>query len=200
MKNLSKTVLAILATGLLSCGLFCQQTQAVPITGDIKFGGTVMYDTNSLATAKQVSSWNAFVTGTSGSFSTANGGVPFGNSVTLATPWVFNPGTSYSPLWSLTYNGGADSYSFNLLGPTVVIVMQSSTFLNITGAGMLFGTGFDATAGTWSFTSTTSGRRNTSSFGFTADTTAVPDGGTTVTLLGIAFVGLEGLRRKLKAA
>jgi hypothetical protein len=29
MKNLSKTILAVLATGVISCGLFCQQAQAI---------------------------------------------------------------------------------------------------------------------------------------------------------------------------
>ena len=42
--------------------------------------------------------------------------------------------------------------------------------------------------------------RNQTTFGFTSDTTtAVPDGGMAVALLRIAFVGLEGLRRKLRA-
>ena len=37
-------------------------------------------------------------------------------------------------------------------------------------------------------------------FSFAANNNSVPDGGMTVALLGVAFVGLEGLRRKLRAA
>ena len=46
---MKKTILAVLAMGALSCALFSQQAQAVPITGTIQFGGAVRFDTNSLA-------------------------------------------------------------------------------------------------------------------------------------------------------
>jgi hypothetical protein len=55
--KLSKTVLAVLTIGLLSCGLFSQQAQAALINGDIQFAGEVAFDTNSLATATTVVTW-----------------------------------------------------------------------------------------------------------------------------------------------
>jgi hypothetical protein len=199
MKNLSKTILVVLATGVLSCGLFCQQAQAVLITGDINFSGNVTYNTRSLGTATQVTTWNSsFVVGTSGDFSTANGGVPNFTAVTMHAPYVFNPSTAYSPMWSLTYNGSADSYSFNLFGST--IVTQNATFLNIKGLGTIFGTGFDPTPGSWSFTSSNANGQDKDNFSFAADTSSVPDGGATAALLGLALTGVEVLRRKFKAA
>ena len=52
--KLSKTILAVLGTGLLSCALFGQQAQAAAIRGNINFAGSVRFDTQSLATATQV--------------------------------------------------------------------------------------------------------------------------------------------------
>ena len=200
MKNLSKTILTMLAVGLLSCGLFCQQAQAMPIspmpplgapvTGDITFGGVVTLDSTSLAAATQVSAWNtSFVTSSSGGFS----GIAFGTAVTMTAPWTFNSG-SHSALWSV---GG---FTFDLTSSA--IVSQSSTFLNVLGTGTVSGNGFTATPATWSFSISNPTGGNQITFGFTSDTTSTataPEGGMTVALLGIAFVGLEGLRRKLRA-
>lgn len=190
MKNLNKTILAVIAVGLLSSGLFCQQAQAATITGDITFGGVVTFDTTSLSLAKQVSTWNlAIVTSDSGDFSS----IPVLSSVTIS-PWIFNPSTPTSPLWSV---GG---FSFDLISST--IVTQTNFFLNVTGIGTLSGAGFDTTPGTWSFTVSNALGGTHSTFGFQSDTAAglVPDGGTTAALLGLALAGIELLRRKLKAA
>jgi hypothetical protein len=189
MKNLTKTTLTMLAVGLLCSGLFCQQAQAVPIQGTIFFGGVATLDSTSVGSATQVTTWNApFVNqaGT-GSFS----GIPFGTSVTMTGPWTFNSGLHLA-LWSV---GG---FTFDLTSSS--ILFQSSTFLNITGIGIVFGNGFTPTPGQWDFTVTKSDGKMTTNFGFQAQTAAVPDGGSAVALLGIALVGLEGLRRKLKAS
>jgi hypothetical protein len=55
--KLSKTLLALLTTGMLSCGIFSQQAQATAINGNIQFAGEVKFDTNSLATATKVGTW-----------------------------------------------------------------------------------------------------------------------------------------------
>jgi hypothetical protein len=178
-----------LATGLLSCGLFCQQSQADPIQGNIDFGGVVTYDTMSLATATRVNVWNSSnVSSSSGDFSTFTFN---GEAVTMGAPWIFNPSTPKLGLWSV---GG---FTFDLLGS--VVVSQSATFLNITGTGIVSGNGFDPTPGDWSVISRNSNGQPKATFGFQTNPTAVPDGGTTGALLGLAFVGLEGLRRKLRA-
>ncbi len=184
----TKTILAMLAIGFISCALFSEQAQATPITGDLGFSGGTTFNTTSLATATRVNSWFAFVGTTTGSFV----GVPIGSVVTLAAPWIFNPSTPTPGLWSV---GG---FSFDL--DTATIDTQNSHLLSITGTGTLSGAGFDPTPGTWAFSAQSAGGIHQTSFTFSADTNTgagVPDGGSAVALLGIALVGLEGLRRKL---
>ena len=191
MKNLSKTILTVVAVGLLSGGLFCQQAQATPITGDITFGGVVTFDSTSLSLATQVSTWNlSIVTSDSGSFSS----IPILSNVTMTAPWIFNPSTPTIPLWQV---GG---FTFDLTSST--IVTQTTTFLNITGVGTISAAGFTTTPGTWSFTVSNADGKKHSTFGFQSDTVgnAVPDGGATAALLGVAVAGVEVLRRKFKAA
>jgi len=191
MKNLSKTILTVVAVGLLSGGLFCRQAQATPITGDITFGGVVTLDSTTLSLATQVSTWDlSIVTSDSGSFSS----IPVLSSVSMTAPWIFNPSTPTIPLWSV---GG---FTFNLTSST--IVTQTNFFLNVTGVGTLSGAGFDTTPGTWSFTISNALGKTSETFGFQSDTAAglVPDGGATAALLGFALAGVEMLRRKFKAA
>jgi hypothetical protein len=200
MKNLSKTVRAIVAIGVLSCTLFSQQAQAIPtvqIQGTINFAGAVRFDTHSLATATRVNTWfdsngNAGFTsvtpGATGDFS----GIVAGTQATMATPWIFNPSTSTPGLWSV---GG---FTFDLLSSTVVT--QNANFLSIMGTGIISGNGFDPTAGTWAFTAQNSSGTPKTIFSFSGDSSGgvgVPDGGSAVALLGIALIGIEALRRKL---
>jgi hypothetical protein len=191
MKNLSKTILMVVAVGLLSCGLFCQKAEATPITGDITFGGIVTFDNTNLSLATQVSTWNlSIVTSDSGSFSS----IPILSNVTMTAPWIFNPSTATIPLWSV---GG---FTFDLMSSH--IVTQTNFFLNVTGVGSLSGPGFTTTPGTWSFTVSNALGGPHSTFGFSSDTAAgvVPDSGATAALLGLALAGVEVLRRKFKAA
>jgi hypothetical protein len=191
MKNLSKAILMVVAVGLLSGGLFCQQAEATPITGDITFGGIVTFDNTNLSLATQVSTWNlSIVTSDSGSFSS----IPILSNVTMTAPWIFNPSTATIPLWSV---GG---FTFDLMSSH--IVTQTNFFLNVTGVGSLSGPGFTTTPGTWSFTVSNALGGPHSTFGFSSDTAAgvVPDSGATAALLGLALAGVEVLRRKFKAA
>jgi VPDSG-CTERM motif len=191
MKKLSKTMLAVLATGVLSCAVFSQQAQAVQINGAILLGGRVTFDAP-LGSATTVTNWfNVFgnpgmssVLATSGDF---NAILPL-TSATMA-PWVFNPPTPTLGLWSV---GG---FTFDLLSST--IVTQLPNFLNVEATGIIHGPGFDDTPGTFLFAVTGSGIR----FGFAALTQAVPvpDGGSAVALLGLALIGIEVLRRKLRS-
>ena len=196
MKNPSKTVLAILATGLLSCTLFNQRAQALPavlIQGNIQFAGEVQFDTNSLATATTVVTWfdvfhNAgFSSVTSGTGDFA--GIAPGTSAAMAQ-WTFNPSTPTPSLWSV---GG---FTFDLLSSTVVT--QNASTLVITGTGIVSGNGFDPTAMDWSFTTQSSGGKTRTTFSFSANGVAIPDGGSAVALLGLALTGIEVLRRRLR--
>jgi VPDSG-CTERM motif len=188
VNKLSKTTLAILAAGVFSCALFTQQAQAAAITGNINFAGSATFDTNSLATASTVTSWiNSHVeAGSTGDFA----GIAVNTPATFSAPWVFNPSTPTSGLWSV---GG---FTFDLLSST--IVTQNSNFLTISGTGIVSGNGFDPTAMEWSFTTQNSSGRPKTIFSFSADGVSVPDGGSAVALLGIALTGIEALRRKLR--
>jgi len=196
MKTLSKTIVAILTTGLFSCGLFCQQAQAAPIQGDIDLGGVVTYDTTSLATATRVNVWNSsIVLQRTGDFATF---VAVGATPTMAAPWIFNSGTPATPmpgpatpmLWQV---GG---FTFNLSSSTVV--SQSATFLDVSGVGTISGNSFDPTPGTWSFNSTQADGSSNPTFSFQANSAAVPEA-SPLALFGMGVLGLIGqqaLRRK----
>ena len=194
MKNLTKTILAGLAIGFISCALFSQQAQATAIQGNINFAGGVQFDTNSLATATRLVTWFDS-NGNAGFSSVAPGGtgdfagIPAGTQATMAQPWIFNPSTPTPGLWSV---GG---FTFDLLTSTVVT--HNATFLTISGTGIVSGNGFDPTNMEWSFSSQNAGGRPRTIFSFSANGVAVPDGGSAVALLGLALTGIEVLRRKL---
>jgi hypothetical protein len=144
----------------------------------------------SLATATEVVQWHSsYVLKDSGDFATFIN--PSGHpSATMAAPWIFTPSTSTPALWSI---GG---FTFDLFSSTVLF--QSTTFLNITGAGTVSGNSFDPTPGTWSFTVSRANGQTSESFGFQANTEAVPEASTT-SLLTIGVLGLAGMclwRRK----
>jgi VPDSG-CTERM motif len=181
-----------LATGVLSCGLFSQQAQATAIQGNILFAGSVQFDTNSLATATQVTTWYD-LNGNAGFSSVAFGGtghfagILAGTQATMAQ-WIFSPSTPTPGLWSV---GG---FTFDLL--TSTIVTQTANFLSIAGTGIVSGNGFDSTNMEWSFSTQNAGGGTNLIFSFSANGAAVPDGGSAVALLGIALTGIEVLRRK----
>ena len=139
MKNLTKTILVVLAAGLVSGALSTQEAQAAKINGTIDFAGATQFDSKSLANATRVVKWRdvngnlgfSNVADVTGNFSS----IALGTKATMATSWIFSPSPPTPGLWSV---GG---FTFNLLSSTVVT--QTSTFLNITGTGILSGNGFD---------------------------------------------------------
>lgn len=189
MKNISKTILAVFATGLISCTLCTQQAQAVPITGGISMAGGYTCDTGNINTADAFTSFSGvLITGVSGSYV----GVPIGQSVTMI-PFVFNPFVPpVNNLWSFTHSG--ISYAFDLTAITSRIQNGDDT-LTLHGLGTLHLTGDSNTLGSWVMTANQGG----GTFSFSSSNQAIPDGGTTVALLGIALAGIEGVRRMFRA-
>jgi len=186
----TKTILCLIAAGALGLVL-SPAAKADLITGTITFNGGATLDQGE-ATATEVTSITDFeVQSFSGSF-VGEPGIAVNSAVTTnvapATPWVFAPSTAFNNLWSV---GG---FTFNLAGSTVAL--QDATDLIVHGSGTISGNGFTATGGTFSF-SIVGGSGSGGVFSFTAATTALPDGGATVALLGFALIGIEGLRRKL---
>ena len=102
--------------------------------------------------------------------------VPAGTPVTF-TPFIFNPATANTLLWSFTY-GGTD-YSFTITSETTYF--QNSNFLNLAGEG-LANIGSTAMPATWSITATDTG---TSSVTFGAAIAAVPEPSS----MGFALLG-----------
>lgn len=177
----------------------CSSAHAAKIIGTINMGtdtnvagsGVVLANgsgtalVSGVAGATQVKQWVApIVTSTSGNFTS----VANGTAVSFATPWVFNPSTAYTPLWTVggfTFN--LTSSAFNFFGNT----------LSVVGTGKLNKAGFDETNGEWQFT--TQGSSAQGVFSWSSSTTAaVPDGGSTLALLGLSFLGLGGVSRLLR--
>jgi hypothetical protein len=195
MKNLTKTILGGLAIGFISCALFSQQAQAAQINGSILMVGRVNFD-QPIGGATTVTTFFDVVDNSdmssvllrTGDF----GGIPPFTSATMAHTWTFDPSTATQGLWSV---GG---FTFDLMSATVV--MQDSDFLNVLGTGIISANGFDPTQATFRFTVTGTGQDELGFAGLTiAVGQGVPDGGSAVALLGLALIGIEGLRRKLRA-
>jgi hypothetical protein len=195
--RLSKTILAVLAGGLLSCALFGQQAQGALVQGNINFAGSVRYDTQSLATATQVTTWfdvfhNAGFSNVTGGGTGDFAGIAPGTQATMGQPWIFNPNLPLNALWSV---GG---FTFDLTSST--IVNQDATDLTIEGIGIVSGNGFDPTPMNWMFTSQNAGGQNRQEFSFSANSNSVPDGGSTVALLGLGLTCVWMIRRKFVTA
>jgi hypothetical protein len=192
MKNRSsKTILVFFALGLISCAFCVQQAQAIPNTGIITIAGGAELDSSTVNNATMVTGWldenNAMPT-----VESVSGGmaafVSVGDTVTFTPTWSFNSG-AITAFWTV---GG---FTFNLIASN--IVFQGGGFLSVSGTGTVSGHGFGLTPGTWSFTAQDDPANGV--FSFSAGS-LVPDGGATVALLGLALVGIEGIRRKLMRA
>jgi hypothetical protein len=195
--KLSKTIFAVLGTGLLSCALFSQQAQAVAINGNINFAGSVQFDKKSLLTATRVKTFfdvfdNAGKSNVTGGGTGDFAGILPGTQATMAQAWIFSPSTPTPGLWSV---GG---FTFDLLTSTVQ--EQTTKVLTIEGTGIVSGNGFDPSPMTWMFTTQNSSGGKLAKFSFSANSNSVPDGGSTVALLGLGLSGVWMIRRKFVAA
>ena len=190
MKNRSsKTILVFFALGLISCALCVQQAQAVPlpVTGAITFAGGVTLNSGSVNTATQVLTWldesgdMPTVQSGSGSFTGLDGATAI-----FAFPWTF--GSGQAAFWTV---GG---FTFNLISSTIISQIGDG-FLLVSGTGTISGNGYATTTGvTWSFTVQDDASNGV--FSFSGGSEAIPDGGPTVALLGLALSGIESIRRK----
>jgi hypothetical protein len=192
MKNLPKSILAVVATALISCSLFSEQAQAVPVTGLVRFSGNTTVDA---ARTEFLSFTNVFVQNgapnATGDFAGSQG------SSVIMSGFQYNPFTApVTPLWSFVFGGTTFSFDLN----TASVVQNLNNFISISGSGIMYASGAitrDPTFGLFTLTAT-----NTDGgfeFGFASETRAAPEGGSALALLGIALVGVEALRRKLAA-
>lgn len=189
-----------LALALMAIGAFTLSVQAVPtsIVGDISFHGSAVMNGTSFTTA---TAFTSFTEVTVGSAATATGdyaGTQDANVTMTAFSWA-PASTPLLPLWTFTSLG--KTYSFDLT--SMHLDFASSTGLLLSGLGVAHITGANSekidTEGYWDFSAQT---LNSATFTFSASNkvpvprTSVPDGGTTVALLGGSVFGLAFLRRK----
>jgi hypothetical protein len=187
MKN---SLVKYLVAGAAVACLGTMTVQAIPITGNLGFTGSVQLDTPSAGTATQVTAWQGLAAGglpavqyATGSFA---GLVAALDPVTFVAPWSFVSGP-VTGFWTV------DGFQFDLLSS--YIDFQSGSAVSVKGTGTVSGNGFDSTVLDWSFTSQNPG--SPVLFTFSASANSVPDGGTTVLLLGLAMGGLGFAKRYL---
>jgi len=164
--------------------------QATPITGNIGFSGAVQLNSATANSATAATAWfNTVAATTSGSFV---GIVNNGDAVAMtgATPWSFNSG-ALANFWSV------DGFTFNLTSSS--IFSQVGGFLNVVLAGTVTGNGFTTTAFNGTFQVADPASSLPQTFTSRLSFNSVPDGGTTVMLLGGVLMGLGLLKRKLLA-
>jgi hypothetical protein len=186
-------------------------TGPTEISGSISFIGNATTDgRNDIQAATEFTSISAKVESDSGDYALVPSVAgPTHGVTTLTSSGVMNVMTDYSfnpsqntvtPLWKFT--AGGITYSFDATTLTAVFNSSADAW-DISGSGDAFitggGTDYSETPGTWS--ATVSGSKTSFNFGSAEDPPTpdptVPDGGVTVALLGVALVGLHGLRRKL---
>ena len=190
MNRTMKTILALLAGGLL----LCQQTQAAPISGAIEFSGsaTASGPSGPSCTIHFLDPWHSIA------------GIGNYATVPVGTPATFNDftfiGTGIAamltapdmPAWTFTI--GTTTYSFDLLALTEGHVIPGS--MAISGTGIAHVTGFDPTPASFAL----QGAGTNFNFTLSSSTTAtIPEGSTTVLLvLGLVLVGIVTFRPKLR--
>ena len=193
-----KTILSLLVTGLSTLTLLSQQAQAVPMTGSIAFSGNgTINSTPATTTLNFGSSPESTLFGT-GSYSPVTPGIAVNFSPIALQTGTTNLIGSGNSLWSFTAAG--ITYGFDLTNVTYANMWSGlGNYEILSGGGRAHATGFDDTLGT--FVLTGGGRGNSFTFSFlsNANGQAVPDGGSTAALLGLAFVGVDVFRRKLQS-
>jgi hypothetical protein len=199
MKKSINMMVAVLAVALLGCGVLCEQAQAIPINGSIEFFGSAKpsgASPGSPITVAFTNPWHALAA--IGDYA----GVPSNTAATFSNLSFTGDGASAAltasvpALWSFSFGG--ISYSFDL--QTLSNGHTDSGSMSFSGNGLAHASGFDDTAASWAL------QGSGQSFAFTLSTStttalgAVPEGGTTVALFGIALVGIVTLRRQLRLA
>ncbi|MBI1178314.1 hypothetical protein GC207_12835 [bacterium] len=190
---MKQTLLALsakfaIATSIV--GLIGSSAYAGLITGDISFAGAYSPNLNNLINATQINFQNTFVVSATDDFSSV---APL-TGVTMASSLTFNPlfSVGNNPLWSV---GG---FSFTL--SSLAIENQTATALTLSGVGKISKSGFDDTDGSWvaTFNSNGMSRKGTATFSWSSTSVAdnVPDGGSSLLLLGVAVTGCGIMLRR----
>ncbi len=191
----------------LAVGLFTSSAAlAIPITGQILFtgeanlvnnvgpgspGGATSANADFIDFANPVDvSQNA----STGSYSGFNGSTDatftdfsFGDVGTVGPKVV-------TPLWTVVFGGV--TYSFNLTSITLNTLVGSQRNIEGNGIATISGGIYDASPGHWTLSTSGDG---VTAITFSSASTAVPEGGSSLALLGVGLLTVGLVRRKLKA-
>jgi hypothetical protein len=184
---------------LLGCLLAASAAQAVTLTGGISLTGSFTTNTGDVNTATGFTSFTGVTPTTTGGTFTAIPVFTPGNISMVG----FNFGTTaapalsglVNPLW--TWTSGPNTISFNLNSVTTVDHVPVNS-VSVVGAGLFNGTVggvvYEPTNGTFLLTANQGG----GTISFSSSQAAVPDGGSSSVLLGLALVGIALVSRRLK--
>lgn len=161
-------ILSLLLTPLL---------QATPITGDYIFGGSFTLDSTKLTTATEIRSLTTYLLFSDGNVTPASTGYWEGPITLHYSPNVYVAGDLRFEM---------EDFHVDFLNPN---------FLNATGSGTAYAEGKDPTKMDLSMTGVWQNGFTYGSSQFHLTPTAVPEGGSTVALLGGALL-LVGLGRR----
>ena len=174
---------------------------ATSINGTLNFSGIAATFDNTLDVATKVVDF--------GFFSFAGGGTGdyagVGPLIVDLGEFTFSPALSPDPVTLWDFSWGGLVYSFDMESPLVVTrggTALTGYTLEISGLGKANITGFDETAGSWIFTTQANpGAPATAQLSFSATTASppaftLPDGGSTVTIMGGSILALAIARRK----
>jgi hypothetical protein len=199
MKMFKKLSITIIGAALLPLAA----SAATLLTGSINFTGGVTLNNASAAAATGVINWygaggvgNPIVQNVSGTLDTL---VDPTNPVSFAPAWNFNSGAVPS-FWSITVPGG--SLTFNLTSSS--ILSQGGTpgttgFVNVGGTGTMTGpAGYDSNTFAWSFSVQDPSAMEApgATFSIRAGNVNVPDGGSSLLMLGSVLIGFFALSRR----
>jgi len=183
MKIIARIELAALAS-LFAIG----SASAVPVTGEINIisfndpSFAINFATNTVSFG---AGNNAKVTLATGSYAGLLNATAHYNNFT------YDPLSVTDPLWATTSGGPAAQFSLTGISG---ITENSGLNLQLKGWGVIKVVGFDDTPGTWNFTV----NKLETSFSWSSINRPVPDGGSSVALLGASLLVLGGARRFLK--
>ncbi len=194
------TLISLNTTGLiLAITGFSLSVQAIPtpISGSISISGTSTIDGTSFVAATRFTAFENVFVGAPSALSGDYVGTS-GAAVTV-TPFIWSPPTASTPIVPLwTFVSGGNTYSFDLSVLHADYASPTGLLLSGLGTAYITGPGLDKldTTGHWDFSAQTLGL---STFTYSSTTTVpvgVPEGGTTVAMLGGAFLGLGLMGRK----
>jgi hypothetical protein len=201
MKNFTK----IVAAALIGSSA-CLSVSAIPLIGSVSMsttpGSSWTGDGGTVNTIASILNFGVSqVDSTTGSFVAL---VPLSSVVIWGQPFAFGAPAGSNPLWTTPPGPGAVTFDLAAAGFAVNRIDRAfpqPDTLTLSGVGTVTAPGFDPTPGGWEWSGTMSG---SSTFSFRSTTIVappppppVPDGGSTLALLGVALGGIALLGRRL---